>query len=116
VNFFLGWPQTSILPIFSSQVARITGVSHCDWPSLAVLYQPALMELNHFFKAYLIYKTSINPFMRAIMTQSPPPRPHLLRAPPPFSTIALGIKLLACELWGNKPYPTIVGVSDLCLL
>jgi hypothetical protein len=28
----------------------------------------------------------------------------------------LGIKLLACELWGNKPYPTIVGVSDLCLL
>jgi hypothetical protein len=25
---FLGWPQTAILPILASQVARITGVSH----------------------------------------------------------------------------------------
>jgi hypothetical protein len=28
-NFCLGWPQTVILHIPVSQVARITGVSHC---------------------------------------------------------------------------------------
>jgi hypothetical protein len=30
--FGLGWPQTTILPIFASQVTGITSVSHCTWP------------------------------------------------------------------------------------
>jgi hypothetical protein len=31
-NFSLGWSQTAILPISVSQVARITGMSHCTQP------------------------------------------------------------------------------------
>jgi hypothetical protein len=31
-TFCLGWPQTLILPISASLVARITGVSHHTWP------------------------------------------------------------------------------------
>jgi hypothetical protein len=28
--FCLGWPETSFFPISASQVAKITGVSHCN--------------------------------------------------------------------------------------
>jgi hypothetical protein len=29
-----GWPGTAILPIPASQIARITGLSHCTWRTL----------------------------------------------------------------------------------
>jgi hypothetical protein len=36
-TIFLGWPQTEILPILASQVARITGVSHWHLDRAALL-------------------------------------------------------------------------------
>jgi hypothetical protein len=71
-EFFLGWPQSSVLPISASVVAGITGVSHWRPPALFELftfymqYPNWIDEFSTNFKFQIHFKT-INTMVNSIL-------------------------------------------------
>jgi hypothetical protein len=46
LTFCPGWPQTAILLISISQVAEITGMSHCTWPVSSFVIGPCYVRFS----------------------------------------------------------------------